>query len=359
MEFGIIFPTRIDDWKLIADAEALGYDRAWVPDSQMLWSDCYATLALAAEHTSRIQIGTGVSIPRTRIAPVTAHSIASINRLAPGRVFLGLGTGHTAMRVMGMKPQKIDAFREYLRVVRALLRGEEVDYTLDGVTRPIRFLHQDQGFLELQPEIPVYIAANGPRALAVTGEYGDGLTTLLYEDPTVLQGHLDLVKQGAKQAGRQLPDPFHVAAVSAAVVLRAGETLASERVIDACGAWVTTALHFVYEVYALSGDEDVIPEAFRDIWEQYCAHVDSMATPKDRRYLQLHDGHSTFLVPEERRFVTPAAIESTTLVGSGDDIIARIREAERAGLKELTILPPTDVSRDNLRDFAEDVMKRY
>jgi alkanesulfonate monooxygenase SsuD/methylene tetrahydromethanopterin reductase-like flavin-dependent oxidoreductase (luciferase family) len=359
MEFGIIFPTRIDDWKLIADAEALGYDRAWVPDSQMLWSDCYATLALAAEHTSRIQIGTGVSIPRTRIAPVTAHSIASINRLAPGRVFLGLGTGHTAMRVMGMKPQKIDAFREYLRVVRALLRGEEVDYTLDGVTRPIRFLHQDQGFLELQPEIPVYIAANGPRALAVTGEYGDGLTTLLYEDPTVLQSHLDLVKQGAKQAGRQLPDPFHVAAVSAAVVLRAGETLASERVIDACGAWVTTALHFVYEVYALSGDEDVIPEAFRDIWEQYCAHVDSMATPEDRRYLQLHDGHSTFLVPEERRFVTPAAIESTTLVGSGDDIIARIREAERAGLKELTILPPTDGSRDNLRDFAEDVMKRY
>ena len=107
MEFGIIFPTKIDDWRLVVDAEALGYDRAWVPDSQMLWSDCYATLALAAEHTSRIQIGTGVSIPRTRIAPVTAHSIASINRLAPGRVFLGLGTGHTAMRVMGMKPQKM------------------------------------------------------------------------------------------------------------------------------------------------------------------------------------------------------------------------------------------------------------
>ncbi|MFT4583555.1 MAG: alkanesulfonate monooxygenase SsuD [Gammaproteobacteria bacterium] len=359
MEFGIIFPTRIGDWRLIADAEALGYDRAWVPDSQMIWSDCYATLALAAEHTSRIKIGTGVSIPRTRIAPVTAHSIATINQLAPGRVFLGLGTGHTAMRVMGMQPQKIDAFREYLRVVRALLRGEEVDYTLDGVTRPIRFLHPDQGFRELMPEIPIYIAANGPRALAVTGEYGDGLTTLLYEDPTVLQDHSKLVKAGAERAGRRLPDPFHLAAVSSVVVLRAGETLASKRVVDACGAWVTTALHFVYEVYAQTGREEVIPEGFRDNWEQYCAYVENMETPADRRYLQLHEGHSTYLVEAERQFVTPAAIEGTSLVGSASEIIERIRAAERAGMTELTILPPTNTSRENLSEFAARVMKRY
>ena len=39
MQFGIIFPTRIDDWQLVKDAEDLGYDRAWVPDSQMIWSD--------------------------------------------------------------------------------------------------------------------------------------------------------------------------------------------------------------------------------------------------------------------------------------------------------------------------------
>ena len=66
--------------------EELDYDRAWVPDSQMIWSDCYSILALAAVNTSRIHIGTGVSIAGTRIAPVTAHSIGSINQLAPGRV---------------------------------------------------------------------------------------------------------------------------------------------------------------------------------------------------------------------------------------------------------------------------------
>ena len=91
MEFSVTVATNIGDWQLIKFAEDLGYDRAWVPDSQMIWSDCYATLAVAAQNTSRIKLGTGVAIPGTRIAPVTAHSIASINRLAPGRVFSALG----------------------------------------------------------------------------------------------------------------------------------------------------------------------------------------------------------------------------------------------------------------------------
>jgi alkanesulfonate monooxygenase SsuD/methylene tetrahydromethanopterin reductase-like flavin-dependent oxidoreductase (luciferase family) len=93
--------THVSKWDCIKNAEDLGYDRAWVPDSRMIWSDCYATLALAAVNTKLIHIGTGVAIPGTRIAPVTAHSVASINELAPGRVFLGIGTGHTGMRVIG------------------------------------------------------------------------------------------------------------------------------------------------------------------------------------------------------------------------------------------------------------------
>ena len=104
MQFSIFVQTNIEEWKLAKEAEDLGYDACWFPDSQMIWSDCYATMAVAAQNTSRIRLGTGVSIPGTRIAPVTAHSIATVNQLAPGRVFLGLGTGHTAMRVMGQKP---------------------------------------------------------------------------------------------------------------------------------------------------------------------------------------------------------------------------------------------------------------
>ena len=73
-------------------------------------SDVYASLALAAARTSKIRLGTGVAVAATRPAPVTAAGIATINRLAPGRTFLGIGTGNTAMRIMGHKPMRIAEF---------------------------------------------------------------------------------------------------------------------------------------------------------------------------------------------------------------------------------------------------------
>ena len=72
MKFSLHVQTRISDWHFIKDLENLGYDAAWVPDTQMMWSDCYSTMALAAQNTSKIKIGTGVAIAGTRIAPLTA-----------------------------------------------------------------------------------------------------------------------------------------------------------------------------------------------------------------------------------------------------------------------------------------------
>ena len=111
MQFGAMVVPRASDWKIIVELEEMGYDSVWTPDSQMIYSDTYTVLALAAANTSQIRLGTGVAIAPTRLAPVTAHSIATINELAPGRTFLPIGTGHTAMRVMGMNPMKISDFR--------------------------------------------------------------------------------------------------------------------------------------------------------------------------------------------------------------------------------------------------------
>ena len=99
MDVGVCIAAKIDDVGIVPFAENLGYSHAWVADSQMIWSDCYAYLALAAERTRTINIGTGVSVVGTRTAPVTAHSIATINRLAPGRTFLGLGSGHHVKKI--------------------------------------------------------------------------------------------------------------------------------------------------------------------------------------------------------------------------------------------------------------------
>ena len=98
MEFAIAYPARPDAWKDLVIAEDQGFTHAWFYDSQMIDSDVYVCLAMAAEHTKRIKLGTGVAIPSNRIEPVTAHSIATINLLAPGRAMLGVGTGFTGAK---------------------------------------------------------------------------------------------------------------------------------------------------------------------------------------------------------------------------------------------------------------------
>jgi len=356
MQFGIGVSTHINNWDIIRYAEELGYDRAWVGDSQMIWSDAYATMALAATHTKRIQIGTGVSITGTRIAPVTAHSIATINALAPGRVLLGLGTGHTAMRVMGQDPMRVGEFREYLRVVRALLDGEAVDYEYRGNTREIQFLHRERKFIDIDNRIPIYVAANGPKALEATGRYGDGWITVGGE-PDVVQPKLDHIHTGAQKAGRTLPADFHTAFITSSCVLRPGDRLTDDRIIDETGSWVACELHFFYEVWKDNGRNDaIIPPHFQAIWSEYLAHVEKMSLPEQSRFRQIHDGHLIYLQPDERRFMRPEAIKSSCLIGEPDELIEHVKRLEAGGIKEIDLWPPMDCERKVLRDFAEYVM---
>ncbi len=325
----------------------------------MIWSDCYATMALAAVNTKRIQIGTGVSIPGIRIAPVTAHSIASINQLAPGRVFLGIGTGHTAMRMMGQHPMPVSEFREYLRVVRKLLDGEAVDYTYRGQTREIKFIHRDRYFVNLDNRIPIYVAANGPKACQATGAYGDGWITVGGREEEVAP-KMAQIEAGARAVGRKLPKPFVTACLIAGCVLRPGERITSERVIDEAGAWAVAELHFFYEVWKDLGEKDeVIPLHVRNIWDAYLKRVKSFSLPENARFRQIHDGHCTFVQPEERKFITPELLDGAWLIGTPEEIIEKIRAMEKAGMREVTLLPNADRARKVLRDFAEMIIPAF
>jgi alkanesulfonate monooxygenase SsuD/methylene tetrahydromethanopterin reductase-like flavin-dependent oxidoreductase (luciferase family) len=362
MKFGVTVVPRISDWQLFVDLEKMGYDCAWAADSQMLYSDAYATLALAAANTSRIRLGTGVSVAGVRLAPVTAHSIATINQLAPGRVFLGIGTGHTAMRVMGKDPVRAKAFREYLRVLRALLHGEEVDYALaeDGERTDIRFLHPDMGFIDVKHAVPIYVAADGPLALKAAGAYGDGRVCSHNQTRARLQKSLETMQQGASAVGRAFPKDFHTAALGYACVLKPGEKITSDRVIDEIGSMAAATLHYWWELYEKDGDTSTVAQRCRNLWDEYLAFTEKMETPRAKRYQQVHYGHCAFLPPEERRFITEDLIRATGgLVGTPDEIIAMLREREAMGLDEITLLPAMDAARQNLRDFAQQVIARY
>jgi alkanesulfonate monooxygenase SsuD/methylene tetrahydromethanopterin reductase-like flavin-dependent oxidoreductase (luciferase family) len=359
MKFGGMVATKIDDWQIFKFLEDQGYESGWAPDSQMIWSDCYATLALAAWHTSKIRLGTGISVAGTRLAPVTAHSIASINKLAPGRTFLGIGTGHTAMRIMGQKPVSPSAFSDYLRVLRGLLHGEEVIYGPAGAEQPIKFLDRELGCINTDNPVPIYVAANGPKALTAAGAYGDGRIGAGHEPLSVLSRNMERIRQGAESEGRSLADPFPHAIMSYACVLKPGEKLSSDRVIEETGSAVASSLHFWYEIYIQRGNDGFIPDDIRGLWEDYKKYVET-DMPADRRHQIVHTGHCAFLPESERRFMTPELIRATGgFVGEPDEIIERVRELEAIGMTELILLPPIKVARDNFKDFADQIMAKY
>src|SRR5882762_3762255 len=154
MRFGICVMANVDEIGFFNHAETLGYDSVWVTDSQMLFSDCYAVLALAARKTTRLRLGPGVAICGTRIPPVHVAAMATLNRLAPGRVHLGIGTGNTAMRTMGQRR-------------RVPARAGRLAARRDGrlpLPRP-RASH-----LGLEPKIPLYVSGFGPRAMELAGK---------------------------------------------------------------------------------------------------------------------------------------------------------------------------------------------
>ncbi len=355
MKYSLHVQTRITDWHFIRELENLGYDAAWVPDTQMMWSDCYATMALAAQNTSKIKIGTGVAIAGTRIAPTTAAAISSVNAIAPGRIFLGIGTGHTAMRVMGQDPLPIKEFREYLRVVRAMLDGEETEFTYRDKTTSIVWQNHGDGFRNIEDRVPIYVAANGPRALRSAGMFGDGLVSVFNEQKEVLDFNMNYVNEGAKKAGRSIDD-YHTVSLTNAVILNPGEKLTDDTVVERAGSWVVTALHFVYEIWRYTKDDSVVPEYMKDIWEEYNDHVENFPLSPDKWHQLIHEGHCSYYTPGERKFVTPKMIEGTSMVGTPEELAEKIREADKNGLREISLLPSLDGLRQSAKDFAEKVI---
>jgi alkanesulfonate monooxygenase SsuD/methylene tetrahydromethanopterin reductase-like flavin-dependent oxidoreductase (luciferase family) len=351
MQFGLL-TTKIDEIGLITRAENLGYDFCWISDSPLIRSNPWAVMALAAHQTQTIRLGTGLAIPGLRLAPVAANGIATINRLAPGRTFLGVGTGNTAMRTMGQKPATIKAFAEYIRVVRALIRGEEADYTLDGITHPIRMQNLELRYVDVEHDIPIHVGGFGPRAQALAGELGDGLISGIPRGGSIPQA-LANAKKGADKAGRTL-DSFEMTVLANLVMLEPGETLDSQRVVAECGSSIMANVHYLVDWVKETGNAP--PDYVMPIWDEYMAFHQSRDA--DRAHQQLHASHYSYLDPDEARFVTPEMIRTFCIAGQPDEIIERLHELEAEGLNAINFSFPLERQYRMIEDFATRVIHR-
>lgn len=357
MEFALCYPARPDAWKDLVIAEDHGFTNCWFYDSQMIYSDVYVCMALAAEHTKRIKLSTGVAIPSNRIEPVTAHSIATINLLAPGRAILGIGSGFTGRNTMGLPPVPLERIREYVALVRKLLRGEEVMYRDGKRERAIRFLHPktSQGFINIADNIPIHLAADGPKALEMCGEIADGWMTVLSGSERFAEKYA-LVKKGAARAGRSF-DQLPNSVLTSGCVLRDGEKPDSPRVVERMGPFAVVFLHALWEASAVSTG---LPAPLLKLWERYRdEYVAKMKTPESKRYLEMHEGHLVYMRPGEEKYASADLISTMTLTGRGEEIRARIKTLEAAGVKQVSIQVVHPFGRDMIEDFSREVIAKY
>jgi 5,10-methylenetetrahydromethanopterin reductase len=294
-----------------------------------------------------------VNVPALRLAPAAANGIATINRLAPGRCFIGFGTGHTGLRLLGRKPMRLAPFREYVEVVQKLLRGEEVDYALEGESHPIRFQMREHRFIDLDHPIPVYVAGFGPKAQALAGEIADGLVSGLPRGGT-LPEMLANARRGAARAGRTLPADFYTSAMVTLVMRGPGEPFDSTRIVGECGAAVLSGLHYLVAEHLETGKEP--PAYARGIWKRYLDWLDE--APPDLRHQRLHGSHYSFLDPDEARFLTPQLIQGSCLAGTPEELVEQVRELERQGLRAIMLYPPLNRQYRVIEDFADRVMAR-
>lgn len=184
-------PRVVEQVKL---AEDLGYESAWMIDSQLTCRELYVTLTACALATSRIRLAAGVTAPRTRHASVTAGAFASLHDIAPGRLILGMSVGNTLVNSIGAKRSTVASLEEYTAKVRGLLGGGEVEFG-NGVENGIAYLDGPTG-------IPIYFAVSGPRITRSAGRVADGALLHYGAVPERVKEGLDLVEAGAREVGR-------------------------------------------------------------------------------------------------------------------------------------------------------------
>ncbi|MET0494170.1 MAG: TIGR03842 family LLM class F420-dependent oxidoreductase [Actinoplanes sp.] len=250
MDIGVVLqldPPSSGVVELAKKAEELGYSHVWTFDSHVLWQEPFVIYSKILHETSRVIVGPMVTNPGTRDWTVIASQFATLNEMYGNRTICGIGRGDSALRVLGLRPNTLAQLRESIGVIRGLASGEKV--TLRG--QELQFAWAPGSRLD------VWVAAYGPKALALTGEVGDGYILQL-ADPDIAAWMIKAVRTAAEKAGR---DP---AAIKFCVAAPAyvGDDLAHQR--DQTRWFGGMVGNHVADIVARYGADGAVPQVLTD-----------------------------------------------------------------------------------------------
>lgn len=327
MDFGAVLQTNPPSSRVVQLAQLAehhGFSHVWTFDSHLLWQEPYVIHSAILAATRKLMVGPFVTNPLTRDWTVTASVFATLNEMYGNRTVCGIGRGDSAVRVVNGAPSTLRTLRESVHVIRELANSRSVEH--EGAT--LQFPWSTGSALE------VWVAAYGPKALALTGEVADGYILQL-ADIDITRWMIQAVREAAERAGR---DPMSVT-ICVAAPAYVGTDLDHQRDQSRWfGGMVGNHIADLVDRYGTSG---AIPTALTD----YIAG----RTAYDYNTHGRTDNDHVDFVPDE-------IIDRFCLLGTAQDHIDKLTALKDLGVDQFAAYVMHDSKEETLRQYGEIII---
>jgi probable F420-dependent oxidoreductase len=305
-------------------AEQYGFQYGWTYDSHILWQEPISLLTMMALKTSSMKVGLCVTNPGTREPTVLASAHATIHDISDGRVVFGVGRGDSARRTIGLKPVKMAEYETSCRMMKGLMNGEQVEW------------HEQEIQLEWakdRPNIPMYMAGYGPKALAVAGRLADGVIIQL-ADPEIVEWIMSLARKEAVVAGRD-PDALESIVCAPAYV---SDDLAKAR--EQVRWFPAMVSNHVMDLLGRYDESELPPALFEYV--------------KRREFYDYSD-HSR-VGAEHGEFVDDETCDRFCLLGTPDQHLEKLKKLEEVGVSQFNVYLMAGDEDRTLKQLGTDVV---
>ncbi len=316
--------------ELISLAEQHGFEYAWTYDSHVLWQESIPLLAVAARETSKIKMGHFVTNPGTRDPTVLASAYATLQDLSDGRMVMGIGRGDSAVRYIGRQPVKVAEFEAALAMLKDFMNGREVHWNDKDLQ--LKWVRPEL------PEIPMWVAGYGPKALAVAGRVGDGVIIQL-ADPEIITWIMDTARRSAEEAGR---DPSELKCIVGAPAHVTDDLADARDQVRWFPAMVSNHVKDLIERYGADGSS--VPKALTDY-------------VKAREFYDYND-HSR-VGAAHGEFVTDEICDRFCVIGNAEQSAAKLRELEAVGVDQFNVYLMTHAQEETLQIYGDELIPQF
>ncbi len=328
MDIGVVLQctppaARVID--LARRAETYGFSHVWTFDSHILWEEPYVIYSKILDETRKVIVGPMVTNPATRDITVTASVFATLNEMYGNRTVIGIGRGDSAVRVTNGKPVSVGELRQAVVDIKGLANGEAIEYKGNHLRLP----------WATASRTPVWVAAYGPKVLALTGEVGDGFILQL-ADPSIAEWTIRAVKDAAAAAGRN-PDDIAICVAAPAYVT---DDIAYARdQVRWFGGMVGNHVADIVERYGADGA--AVPEALTD-------YIKGRKGYDYNEHGRAGNTHTDF-VPDE-------IVDRFCIIGPVEEHIRRLEELKALGVTQFAIYLQHDDKDHTMAAYGEKII---